>query len=204
MISEEIKQKIDRAYYRIKDKCYNPKCLKYKLYGARGIKVCDEWLEDKNRFFEWCISSGIQKDLSIDRIDVNGNYEPSNCRWADNYTQARNKRWSIYITHNNISKTLKEWCEEYKVPYETAKNRYNKVKRENIQIDDRVFDLLFKPVFYFKGLEFVNMLKGENRERTHNQQRSLDYYYKHKKSIAKKAKQRYLKRKGKLGGDNGI
>ena len=97
MISKEIERKIDNTYRRIKNRCYDVKNQKYSIYGGRGIKMCDEWLNDKNKFYEWALSSGIQKDLSIDRIDTNGNYEPNNCRWADNITQARNKRRSIYF-----------------------------------------------------------------------------------------------------------
>ena len=126
-MEDRLREKINRTYYRIKDRCYNPKNVKYKLYGQRGIKVCDEWLNDKNEFVKWALSSGIKQDLSIDRMDVNGDYSPNNCRWADSFTQARNKRRSIYLEHNNITKTLKEWCKDYNLPYETIKNRNIKI-----------------------------------------------------------------------------
>ena len=194
-MEDRLREKINRTYYRIKDRCYNPKNVKYKLYGQRGIKVCDEWLNDKNEFVKWALSSGIKQDLSIDRMDVNGDYSPNNCRWADSFTQARNKRRSIYLEHNNITKTLKEWCKDYNLPYETIKNRINQVKKNGVDIDERVFDLIFKPVFFYKGYEFKDAITNNTRVRTHKQERALEYYYKNKDKISKRAKQRYLYKK---------
>ena len=79
-------------YSKMKYRCYNPNNDDFKDYGARGISICKEWLSGFENFYNWAITNGYNKDLSIDRIDVNGNYEPSNCRWATPTTQARNKR----------------------------------------------------------------------------------------------------------------
>lgn len=98
------------------DRCYSTKSGKYKNYGARGIKVCDEWKNDFLTFYNWAINNGFnenlyQKEQSLDRIDVNGNYEPSNCRWVDSKTQARNKTNNVTITYNNETHCIKEWAE---------------------------------------------------------------------------------------------
>lgn len=81
-----------KVWKDMKSRCYNTSNKCYNLYGSRGIVVCDEWLNNYLAFYEWSIANGYSKNLTIDRIDVNGNYEPSNCRWVDDFTQAKNKR----------------------------------------------------------------------------------------------------------------
>ena len=74
-------------------RCENPKNHDYKWYGARGIRVCDDWsMENFLNFEEWALTNGYQPGLTLDRIDVNGNYEPGNCRWITIQEQQRNRR----------------------------------------------------------------------------------------------------------------
>lgn len=73
-------------------RCNNPRVKEFKYYGARGIKVCDLWCRHYENFRDWALDNGYNDDLTIDRIDVNGDYRPDNCRWVTNAEQQRNKR----------------------------------------------------------------------------------------------------------------
>ena len=92
-------------------RCNNPNDSRYKNYGGRGISVCDEW-RDFLLFNKWAMSNGYNDNLTIDRIDVNGNYEPSNCRWTDKKVQANNKRNNHLVTYENKTLTISQWEEE--------------------------------------------------------------------------------------------
>lgn len=80
------------CYKAMKSRCYREKDIHYNAYGRRGIVVCDEWLNDSKAFIDWALDNGYSDDLTIDRIDVNGNYEPSNCRWIPMSEQYKNKQ----------------------------------------------------------------------------------------------------------------
>lgn len=112
----------------MKDRCYNFNSKDYKYYGNRGIKICQEWLNNEtgvDNFYNWAITNRYREDLTIDRIDVNGNYEPENCRWVNSKTQARNTRKNRKIEYNGESKTLSEWSEILNIKYVTLSNRIN-------------------------------------------------------------------------------
>lgn len=92
----------------MKRRCFNPKTLYYSEYGGRGITVCERWMDFKNFFAD--MGARPSEKHSIERIDNNGNYEPNNCRWADRHTQARNRRSVIMLTHQGVTKCLKDWA----------------------------------------------------------------------------------------------
>ena len=113
-----------RIYYKILMRCYNKNDHKYPLYGARGICMCDEWLERDNHgvtpgflnFYNWAIENGYEDNLSIDRIDVNGNYEPTNCRWADTKMQNVNQQRTKYISYKGWVLPVAIWSDIIKIP----------------------------------------------------------------------------------------
>ena len=108
--------KLFYVWNSMKSRCENQKNKSYKDYGAKGISVCEEWHDSVN-FFEWALRNGYKEGLEIDRIDVNGNYEPSNCRWINRLENANNKTNNKYISHNGETKTLAEWSRFYDVNY---------------------------------------------------------------------------------------
>ena len=106
-------------------RCNNPNCKAYKDYGGRGIKVCDRWLGE-NGFINFINDMGKKPSLkhSIDRINVNGNYCPENCRWATMKEQCNNRRSNIKIAYRGETKTLMQWCEIYQMKYSQALQAY--------------------------------------------------------------------------------
>lgn len=108
--------KLFYVWNSMKNRCENPNAKSYKDYGAKGISVCEEW-HDSSKFFEWAFANGYEDGLEIDRIDVYGNYEPSNCRWITKRENANNKRNNKLIDHNGMTKTLAEWSRYYDVSY---------------------------------------------------------------------------------------
>ncbi len=108
----------------MKYRCYNTNDKNYNNYGGRGITVCTEWLHDYSSFKDWANKSGYSLGLTIDRIDVNGNYSPENCRWVDYTTQCNNRRNSIYVSYNGETHSLSEWSRITGINYYTLHNRY--------------------------------------------------------------------------------
>lgn len=126
--------RIYEIWQGMKKRCYNPRDLRYHRYGGRGITVCNEWKNDFKSFYLWAINHGYSENLTIDRIDNDKGYSPDNCRWADRTTQCRNRSTNVNITIGNSTRTLTEWCEIFKVSYETVNARYE--RNGFIGIDD--------------------------------------------------------------------
>lgn len=100
--------RVYESWHQMKKRCNNPNDHNYSRYGGRGITVCDEWERYEN-FRDWALENGYSDELTLDRIDVNGNYEPSNCRWADAITQGNNRRDNRRVEYCGETHTLKEW-----------------------------------------------------------------------------------------------
>ncbi len=127
------KTRLYKIWQGMKKRCYNSNDKAYNYYGGRGIKVCDEWLNDFQTFYDWSMNNGYNEHLTIDRIDVNGNYEPNNCRWVDYKIQNRNSRHNTLFTIDGETRCLSEWCEILNLNY---KNVLARVTRYNWSIGE--------------------------------------------------------------------
>lgn len=87
-------ERLYRIWKDMKTRCGNPRSTGYQYWGGKGIKVCDDWESSYENFRRWAMQNGYENTLSIDRIDGNGNYEPSNCRWVDSFTQNANRKFT--------------------------------------------------------------------------------------------------------------
>lgn len=115
--------KLFAVWCSMRFRCNNPNDKSYHNYGARGIRVCDEWTNSFSSFYNWALSNGYNDGLTIDRINNDGNYEPSNCRWTSRKVQGNNSRKNRLITIDNETKTLSQWCEQLGLRYQTIEMR---------------------------------------------------------------------------------
>lgn len=128
-------KRLYRIWCCMKARCYNKNLKAYKDYGGRGIKVCEEWINNFRKFEKWALSNGYEDILTIDRINNNDDYKPSNCRWITRTEQNRNKRNNIYITYNGGKILLKDYAKEKNIDYKYLHNKYLKYKKENINCE---------------------------------------------------------------------
>lgn len=119
------KTRLYERWRAMRDRCNNQNDKRFKDYGGRGIKVCDEW-NDFEVFAKWANENGYEERLSIDRIDNNGNYCPENCRWISMSEQAWNKRTTTKVTYNDETLNLKEWSERTGLPHTTIRSRLDR------------------------------------------------------------------------------
>lgn len=119
------KTRIHQLWHSMYCRCYYQGTNGYERYGGRGIKVCEEWkhLEGFVNFYNWAMNNGYNDNLSLDRIDNNGDYCPDNCRWITKKEQSNNRRNNVLYTFNGETKTSKQWCEQYGINQTTFKDR---------------------------------------------------------------------------------
>lgn len=118
-----------RIWDAMKQRCYNKNHPVYKDYGGRGIQICPEWRTDFMSFYNWATQNGYQEDLTIDRIDNDGDYEPSNCRWATLQEQENNRRTTVFVELDGEKMSLKQWAEKTGVRYQTVLRKRARRKR---------------------------------------------------------------------------
>ena len=132
-------KRLNNIYKGMKARCYRPSCKDYKNYGGRGIKICEEWLNTERvslgqhysncskgflAFHEWALLNGYKDNLTLDRIDVNQDYCPENCRWITAEEQHSNTRKTII--YKGERKTIKQCCRELGLNYNTVMSRINR------------------------------------------------------------------------------
>ena len=131
------KNRLYMIWKSMRERCATPSQNRYKNYGGRGIKVCSEW-DDYLVFKEWALANGYNDSLTIDRIDPNGNYEPSNCRWATIKQQANNRTSNYLITIDGVTHTMTEWSDLSGIKAYTIRARLKRGWSE--------YDAVYKPL----------------------------------------------------------
>lgn len=113
-----------RIWNNMKDRCLNSNSKDFVNYGGRGIRIHEDWINDFQVFYDWAMNNGYSYELSIDRMDNNGHYEPSNCRWTTMEEQQNNTRNNCNITIDGITKTASEWSKISGIGSKTIIYRY--------------------------------------------------------------------------------
>lgn len=142
-----------RVFIGMVDRCEREGHVQYANYGGRGVKVCEEWRHDYSAFREWALANGYDEgaahgDCTIDRIDPNGDYSPTNCRFVDMRTQQNNKRNNRLVTMDGKTQSVTQWCRELGLNPKTVNSR--------IHMGWEPVDALTKPIhheFASKGKE---------------------------------------------------
>ena len=116
--------RIYRIWLAMRNRCNNPKTDRYQDYGGRGIRICSEW-DDYLNFEKWALTNGYSENLSIDRLDNDGDYEPSNCRWATNLEQANNSRQCNFINYQGRTFNVTQWAKVKGLTRACLNNRIN-------------------------------------------------------------------------------
>jgi hypothetical protein len=127
------KSRIFNIYRGIKDRCFNKNRPEYIYYGGKGITICEEWSDKENgfiNFYKWAIENNYDDNLSIDRIDGNGNYCPENCRWVTHTEQMRNTSRCTYLSKDGKTQTIAEWSREIGTCQSAIKKRIEKFSIE--------------------------------------------------------------------------
>ena len=142
----------------MKQRCYNPNTDSFKNYGAKGIVICDEWIQNPNEFYKWAYENGYGPKMSIERKDITKGYSPENCTFIPLDDQSKNRSVNYMISLNNKTQCLADWCTELNLNYTTAQNR----AWRHMTVDE----ILFLPLNYhrLKALDAISFVPEESRE----------------------------------------
>ena len=162
---------LNKRLQNMRSRCYNKNDKNYASYGKLGVKICDEWKDSKTgiiSFYFWSVCHGFRKDLTIDRIDPYGNYEPDNCRWADKYLQTINKRNSVLIEKDNKIMSIYDYCKGNKriairIKRRIINNNWTLYAAENIppRVPTAIAKKSYKESFY-KEYDSVKLIVNKD------------------------------------------
>ena len=125
--------RLKNIYQGIIQRCYNPNEKSYRWYGAKGIKVCEEWLKNPLSFEEWALSNGYMDELTIDRIEEDKDYCPENCWWISRKNNARYKSTTRVLEVDGVLHTGREWAEEVNLGINTINKMLSKYPQEQVK-----------------------------------------------------------------------
>lgn len=117
---------IYEVWRAIKSRCYNPKSISYRWYGAKGVTMCEDWKNNCDSFYSWAMSNGYKKGLQIDRINNDTGYYPENCRFVTPKENIRNNSTTVVVFYNGERRPLVEWVELYGLKYKRTIDRYSR------------------------------------------------------------------------------
>ena len=127
------KTRLYRIWSGMKVRCLNQNSHAYEYYGGKGITVCEEWVNDFERFRKWAVGHGYSDELTIERIDLGKGYSPDNCKWITQAEQTQNRRRCIFVTIDGRTMNLQQWCNELGVNYKLVHNRIHKLGWEPVK-----------------------------------------------------------------------
>ena len=174
-----------RIWSKMKARCYNKKHNAFDRYGGSGIIVCKDWKNDFQSFKKWAIENGYSDELTIDRIDNNGNYEPNNCRWTTKKEQANNTCRNRLITYKGKTQTLAQWADSIGINKHTL----------HVRIDVRGWTI--ERAFEQKPKK-INIHASDEERKEQDRIAHHNYYSKNKEIILAKNKERYQQNKEKI------
>lgn len=125
-------KRLKECYVNMKTRVTNPKQDTHNRYINRNISMCKEWMDDYYAFEKWALENGYDETLTLDRINNDGNYEPSNCRWVDRTIQANNRRTNVILEFNGIKDTMMNWSKKLNIPYYYLQRYRSKMTLEEI------------------------------------------------------------------------
>lgn len=144
LIHNESHSRLYGIWQSMKRRCFNKNFKHYHLYGGRGIKIHSEWIDDFGSFRDWALSNGYEEGLTLDRIDNDGNYEPSNCRWITMHEQARNKRTNVIVTYHGEEGCFTDMCKKLDISKAIARYR---MKKHGVTFEQAVDDYETRPKY---------------------------------------------------------